>query len=447
MELWQQVDWKYPLEKSSANAFSRTFRVKLSKVDVLDGIGSTLCRSRFWISFDPNGSVYSAVNKLVEHLIEEYGLEPFARKCIESVFTYTAEWEALTEQVGFWVDMEDAYVTYHRSYVESVWWALSELFKKGLLYKGHKVLWWWPQGGTALSSGEVGQGYKVVDDPSVTIRFRLDGEPNTSLLAWTTTPWTLPSNTAIAVNPDVDYAFVAIPGGSEVKSLGLVAADETVVLADALREKYGLEGFPVTQVVRGSELLGRTYAPVFDFATPEGDKHWLVIPGDHVTLQAGTGLVHTAPAFGEDDYRVAKAQGVGMLQLVAPDGTFVPGTGYLEGVFCKDADNDIIRDLKTRELLFKRASASRDALLGALRLEVPDGVDEAELDSPCISCPWHGWTFRLADGSGVGNQAGKAQPVYPTRVAHDDPDDPEDGEVEVGFTSLGDSLFDGDGDF
>jgi len=286
--------------------------------------------------------------------IEDFGLEPFARKCIESVFTYTSEWEALTDQVGFWVDMDDAYVTYHRSYVESVWWALSELFKKGLLYKGHKVIWWWPQGGTALSSGEVGQGYKTVDDPSVTVRFRLQGAEATSLLAWTTTPWTLPSNTAIAVNPKLDYAFVAIPGGSQIKGLGLVEHDETVVLADGLREKYGLQAFAVTQMVQGAELIGRTYTPVFDFATPEGDKHWLVIPGDHVTLEAGTGLVHTAPAFGEDDYRVAQAQGVGMLQLVAPDGTFVAGTDYLEGVFCKDADNDIIRDLKTRGLLFKR---------------------------------------------------------------------------------------------
>ncbi len=286
--------------------------------------------------------------------IEEYGLEPFARKCIESVFTYTREWVELTDRIGFWVDMEDAYVTFHRSYVESVWWALSELFNKGLLYRGHKVLWWWPQGGTALSAGEVGQGYKTVDDPSVTVRFPLDGSPSTSMLAWTTTPWTLPSNTAIAVHPELDYAFVAIPGGSEVKGLFLADRDEVVVIADALREKVGLGDFEVQQVVRGSELVGRSYTPLFDHAVPEGDKHWIVIPGDHVTLDAGTGLVHTAPAFGEDDYRVAQKHGVGMLQLVAPDGTFVPGTGELEGLFCKDADKVIIRDLRERGRLFQR---------------------------------------------------------------------------------------------
>ncbi len=292
--------------------------------------------------------------------IEAYGLEPFARRCIESVFTYTSEWEQLTDQVGFWVDMDDAYVTYHRSYVESVWWALSELYDKGLLYRGHKVIWWWPQGGTALSSGEVGQGYKQVDDPSVTVRFRLEGEPATSLLAWTTTPWTLPSNTAIAVNPKLDYAWVAIPGGSQVKGLGLVETDEVVVLADGLRDKHGLLDFEVVKTEKGTALLDRRYAPVFDFATPEGDKHWVVIPGEHVTLEAGTGLVHTAPAFGEDDYKAAHTHGVGMLQLVAPDGTFVAGTGFLEGQFCKDADSDIIRDLKTRGLLFKRETYRHD---------------------------------------------------------------------------------------
>jgi len=285
--------------------------------------------------------------------IEEYGLEPFARKCVESVFAYTREWEDLTDRIGFWVDMGDAYVTYHRSYVESVWWALSELFRKGLLYKGHKVIWWWPQGGTALSSAEVGQGYKLVDDPSVTVRFGLTDEPGTSLLAWTTTPWTLPSNTAIAVNPDLDYAWVRIPGGSEVKGLGLADTDEVVVVADAMREKLGLADFDVVRAAPGAELVGLTYEPVYRFAEPEGGRGWVVIPGDFVTLEAGTGLVHTAPAFGEDDYRVAREQGVGMLQLVAPDGTFVPGTGFLEGRFCKDTDKDIVRELLSRGLLFK----------------------------------------------------------------------------------------------
>ena len=279
--------------------------------------------------------------------IEAYGLEPFARRCIDSVFKYTSEWEELTEQLGFWVDTDAAYVTYHRDYVESVWWALSELFKKGLLYRGHKVIWWWPQGGTALSSAEVGLGYKEVDDPSVTVRFPVRGAPDTFLLAWTTTPWTLPSNTAITVNPELDYAYVRreIPGGQEV-----------VVMAAALAP----EGAEVLRTVRGSELVGLRYEPVYRFAEPSGGDAWRVIAGDFVSADTGSGLVHTAPAFGEDDYAAARASGVGMLQLVGPNGKFVEGTGFLEGLFCKDADGDIIRDLKRRGLLYKRETYRHD---------------------------------------------------------------------------------------
>ncbi|MDQ7088847.1 MAG: class I tRNA ligase family protein [Acidobacteriota bacterium] len=142
--------------------------------------------------------------------IESYGVEPFTRRCIDSVFRYTAQWEQLTERIGFWVDLRQAYVTYHRSYVESVWWALSELFRKGWLYRGHKVVWWWPQGGTALSSGEVGLGYREVDDPEVVVRFRSRSREGVSYLAWTTTPWTLPSNIALAVSPDLDYLLVRV---------------------------------------------------------------------------------------------------------------------------------------------------------------------------------------------------------------------------------------------
>ena len=279
--------------------------------------------------------------------IEAYGLEPFARRCIESVFTYTSEWEALTEQLGFWVDTDDAYVTYHRDYVESVWWALSELFKKGLLYQGHKVIWWWPQGGTALSSAEVGLGYKEVDDPSVTVRFPVRDAPGTFLLAWTTTPWTLPSNTAITVNPGLDYSYVRceVPGGHEV-----------LVMAAALVP----EGAEVLRTVRGSELVGLRYEPVYRFAEPSGGDAWRVIAGDFVSADTGSGLVHTAPAFGEDDYAAARASGVGMLQLVGPNGKFIEGTGFLEGLFCKDADGDIIRDLKRRGLLYKRETYRHD---------------------------------------------------------------------------------------
>ena len=272
--------------------------------------------------------------------IEDYGLERFSHTCMDSVFTYINEWEVLTKQVGFWVDLEEAYVTFHRSYVESVWWALSELFKKGLLYQGHKVVWWWPQGGTTLSAGEVGMGYKTVDDPAVTVRFRDADDPTVSFLAWTTTPWTLPSNVALAVGADVDYAFCDDGEGGQV------------VLAAARAEAYGLEPL---RTVKGSELVGRRYTPLYDFGAPEGGDAFVVVTGAHVTTGSGTGIVHTAPAFGEDDFKVKADNGLGLLNWIEPDGTFSAEAGeWLAGVFCKDADKLIIRELKERGLLFKR---------------------------------------------------------------------------------------------
>lgn len=286
--------------------------------------------------------------------IERYGVEPFTKRCIESVFRYTSEWEELTTRVGFWVDLGDAYVTYHRSYVESVWWALSQLFKKGLLYQGHKVVWWWPQGGTALSSAEVGEGYRAVDDPAATVRFRLTADSaarlgctqNTSLLAWTTTPWTLPSNVALAVNAHEDYVLMA-------------HQDEVLILAAALQAQ--VPG-TVLRTIKGVELQGLHYEPLYRFEglEPSPGKMWTIVTGAHVTLDTGTGIVHTAPAFGEDDFRTMKEQGLGFLQLVGPDGKFIKGTTWLEGRFCKEADKDITRDLKERGLLFKNESYRHD---------------------------------------------------------------------------------------
>ena len=165
--------------------------------------------------------------------IERYGVEPFIHRCLESVFRYTQEWERLTERLAFWIDLGDAYVTYHQSYIESVWWALKNLFDRGLLYQGHKIVWWWAQGGTALSSGEVGQGYREVADPSVYVRFPLVDEPDTSLLVWTTTPWTLPSNQFAAVHPELEYAVVE---ETEGRKLILAAA-----LVDEVAAKAGQE--------------------------------------------------------------------------------------------------------------------------------------------------------------------------------------------------------------
>ncbi len=280
--------------------------------------------------------------------ILDYGLEAFTRRCIDSVFTYTDVWQELTERIGFWVNLEEAYVTYHKSYVESVWWALKTLFDRGLLYQGKKVVWWWPQGGTALSSAEVGLGYRPIDDPSITVRFPAEGEDNTFFLAWTTTPWTLPSNCALTVRKNLRYAYAR-------------RENEVLILAEDLLDKVlGEDSYEVIKTVTGEDLLGRRYQPLFDFAAPEGGDHHLVIDADFVTTSAGTGIVHTAPAFGEDDNRAAMKHGVGLLQLIGPDGKFLTGTGELEGLFCKDADRPIIRNLQSRGLLFEEKTYRHD---------------------------------------------------------------------------------------
>jgi isoleucyl-tRNA synthetase len=281
--------------------------------------------------------------------IVEYGVEPFVRRCLESVFRYTEEWRVFTEKLGFWLDLDDAYVTYHQPYVESVWWALSQLFAKGLLYRGHKVVWWWAQGGTVLSAAEVGEGYRSVDDPSVYVRFPLQGEPDTSLLVWTTTPWTLPSNSLAAVKADVDYAVVR--DGSR----RLVVAE---ALLAGLAEKVGRE-LLLERTLRGEELVGRRYTPPFDWFASRGDARdlWRVVAADFVELDAGTGVVHVAPAFGEVDFELLQRErkalpALPLLCAVLPDGTFDPeiADAAYAGRFVKEADRDLTRELREREL-------------------------------------------------------------------------------------------------
>ncbi len=300
--------------------------------------------------------------------IEEYGIEKFNRACIDSVFRYQKEWEELTDRIGFWVDLDQAYVTYHQSYVESVWWVLKKFFDRGLLYQGHKVVWWWAQGGTALSAGEVGEGYRDTEDPAITVRLGLTdagkealglaGE-TVSFLVWTTTPWTLSSNCAACVGEDIDYAVVKAEGEGGA---------EYLILAAALVEPYFGESAAVVKTVKGADLVGLGYTPLFHYDTPvkmdgtgSSDKHWVIIAGDFVELETGTGIVHLAPAFGEDDYRVCKEQGLGFLCFVQPDGTFDArvtdvdpyGGTPIAGQFCKAADKGIIRLLKERGAIFK----------------------------------------------------------------------------------------------
>jgi len=301
--------------------------------------------------------------------IEAYGIEGFNRKCLESVFRYQRDWEDMTDRIGFWVDLDEAYITYVQSYVESVWWSLKQLFDKGLLYQGHKVVWWWAQGGTALSAGEVGEGYRDTDDPAITVRLNLTDESkadlglqgrNVSLLVWTTTPWTLSSNCAACVGADIEYAVVRNPLES--------GEDEYLILAKALVEKNFGEDADVVRTMTGANLVGVKYIPLFAYDTPvdvlkqtPSKKHWQVIAGDFVDLETGTGIVHIAPAFGEDDYRICREQGVGFLCFVKPDGTFDervtdidPYDGAaIAGRFCKEADKAIIRVLKERGMILR----------------------------------------------------------------------------------------------
>ena len=275
-----------------------------------------------------------------KHAIEDYGVEPFVQKCKDSVFRYSDAWRKMTERIGFWVDMDDPYVTYHESYIESVWWSLKQMFDAGLIYHGHKIVPWCPRCGTALSSHEVGQGYKEVADPSAYVAFRSKEDPKLFYVAWTTTPWTLLSNVALAIGADFDYEFVKVE-------------DETLVMAAALREKVmGKIPHEVVKTVKGKDLVGKEYEQLFDYVKPDKPA-FRIVQGDFVGLDAGSGLVHIAPAFGEDDYRMGMENDLPILNLVKPDGIVADDAAPFAGKFVKDADPLILKELKNRKQLVK----------------------------------------------------------------------------------------------
>jgi isoleucyl-tRNA synthetase len=295
--------------------------------------------------------------------IEKFGIEPFIQKCQQSVWRYMQEWERLTERIGFWIDLSQAYVTYHQSYVESVWWSLKNLFDRDLLYRGHKIVWWWAQGGTALSSGEVGQGYRQVADPSVFVKFPLVDDPTTSLVIWTTTPWTLPSNMFAAVHPEIEYAYCRDEESGEQY---IVAAALATPLAEKIKRTW-----VVQKTVKGTELVGKRYQPPTDYysrsmhgtvgtlrnSSQTEPLYWRVLPANFVTLDSGTGLVHIAPAFGEVDYELLLSEQqrfetkIELLCAVGPDGKFTSVVPEHQGVWVKDADKAIVRQLKERGTL------------------------------------------------------------------------------------------------
>ena len=377
--------------------------------------------------------------------IEAHGIEPFIQKCQASVWRYMQEWERLTERLGFWVNLEDAYVTYHQTYVESVWWSLKTLFDRGQLYQGHKILWWWAQGGTALSAGEVGQGYREVADPSVFVKFpvvlddkakSLGFDENTNLLVWTTTPWTLPSNHFTAVNPELQYVRINDP--SKPDETIIVAADLALDMVRKIHPKGGSEGEAYVEKSKhlGEELVGIRYIPPFDcysnFSTeqfisksgisslptgfPESRLHnfrcppdldhdhrdkeaffgWRIVPAPFVTTAAGSGCVHIAPAFGEDDYLVWVSEvfepfgsftNPPLINCVAPDGKFTDeAPEFVRGRWVKDCDKDINRNLKERGLLYHQEQYLHDYPF-CWRAE----------EDPLIQYPRESWFIRTTD--------------------------------------------------
>ena len=269
------------------------------------------------------------------------GIAEFTRLCRESVMTYIADWEQMTERMGFWVNLDEAYYTLNNDYIESVWHLLKDIWDKDLIYKGYKVVPYDPRIGATLSSHELAQGYKEVEDPSITVRFKLEKVVDTFFLVWTTTPWTLPSNLALAVGADIDYSYCESGG-------------ETLIVAEALREAVFRDiEHTVAKTVKGSELVGTRYEQLFDYIEVDADNAFQVFAADFVSTESGTGIVHTAPAYGVDDLELGQAHGLPVVHGVGLDGHFVDAVEPVKGLFFKDADKPLIRLLKERGMMFR----------------------------------------------------------------------------------------------
>ena len=269
------------------------------------------------------------------------GIAEFTRLCRESVMTYISDWEKMTERMGFWVNLDEAYYTLNNSYIESVWNLLQKIWDKDLIYKGYKVVPYDPRIGATLSSHELALGYKDVEDPSITVRFKMQGEDETYFLVWTTTPWTLPSNLALAVGEDIDYSYCKSDG-------------QTLIVAEALREAVFRDiEHTVVKTVKGTELVGRRYEQLFDYIEVEASNAFQVFAADFVSTESGTGIVHTAPAYGVDDLALGQANDLPVVHGVGLDGNFIDDVEPVKGMFFKDADKPLIRILKDRGLMFR----------------------------------------------------------------------------------------------
>ena len=280
--------------------------------------------------------------------VEAYGIAKYNQACRDSVARYKRDWDELTQKIGYWVDLDNPYITYETNYIESVWWLIKEIHKKGLLYKGYKIQWYSPGSGTVLSSHEVSLGYREVTDPSVYVRFPLSEEPNKSFLAWTTTPWTLISNVALAVGPDIEYVEIEITSGSLAGQQLILAAARLGVLTDE---------YSVIRRRSGRELVGIRYTAPFHLPESVGvSGAWRVVTADYVSTEDGTGIVHQAPAFGAEDYEVAQREGLPMFNPMGADGRFLEDTPLVGGEWFKDANRIILKDLREREILYRQES-------------------------------------------------------------------------------------------
>jgi isoleucyl-tRNA synthetase len=310
--------------------------------------------------------------------VEEYGMAEYNAKCRESVLKYKDLWDDLTQRMGYWVDLENPYITFENDYIESVWWAFKQLYEKGLVYKGYKIQWYSPGSGTVLSSHEVSLGYKETQDPSVYVKFPLDADENVFFLAWTTTPWTIISNMALAVNPALDYVKIRVSEGDKTEFY-ILAKD---CLEDAINHDY-----EIVDSYKGKELVGWVYKPVFDYAQKEHPKEsaWRVIEAGYVTTEDGTGVVHTAPAFGADDYETGQKAGIPMFNPIDAEGRFTDQVPEFEGQWFKEADKEIARAIKEKGLMYRHETY------------IHNYPFDWRKGTPLMSYPVESWFIRTTD--------------------------------------------------
>jgi len=310
--------------------------------------------------------------------VEDYGMAEYNAKCRESVLKYKHLWDDLTNRMGYWVDLDDPYITFDNDYIESVWWAFKQLYEKNLVYKGYKIQWYSPGSGTVLSSHEVSLGYKETQDPSIYVKFPVDGEENVYFMAWTTTPWTIISNMALVVHKDIEYVKIRVQEGGE-EEFYILAKD---CLDDSIDHDY-----EIVESYKGSDLVGRTYTPVFDYALKEFDKDqaWRVLEADYVTTDDGTGVVHTAPAFGADDHITGQKNNIPLFNPVDRDGRFEDRIEEFAGEWFKEADKGISRAIKEKGLMYKHETC------------VHNYPFDWRKGTPLMSYPVESWFIRTTD--------------------------------------------------